>query len=121
MDKNWIGKTINVSSTYAETRHSSLFIQIGGEDGKVYLFKSKYGGEYYISEEVAIENIEEKLEKQDIFKLNNYLYTLVINHFGMHSFLASIDYTIRDEQIKSFEKGAEKTKREIREILGFDS
>jgi len=123
MREKWIGEENDTSGTYVKTTCSELSLRRGGKINakKLYRFKSRFGGEYNITDEEAISNIEELLpkgEEENSVKLYEYLYGLVIEQFGMIEFIVNIGHHVAKERDDGYVRGKKQMQKEMRNLLG---
>jgi hypothetical protein len=120
MDKKWIGEEDNTSGTYYATSCKELQKRTGGSYNakKLYKFNSRFGSEYHITDEDAVNKIEEFLTTEESTGLYEYLYNLVIEKFGVIEFIVGIGHKIAKERDEGYKKGKERLQQEVRQLLG---
>ncbi|MBU7316080.1 hypothetical protein [Paenibacillus oleatilyticus] len=121
MNEKWIGPEDNTSgSYYAVESCKELRRRTGGHLNamKLYKFNSRFGEEYYITDDIIITEIEKVLEFHDSSALYEYLYNLVIQKFGVLDFIEGIDHKIAHERDVRYREGKLCKQQEIREVLG---
>ena len=119
MSEKWIGAEDNTSGSYYERGLPELMIRTGGYHNakKLYCFTNYVGQKYYLSDAEVIANIETFLQKEETNELQQYLYELVIQKFGIANFLSGVEEMLKEEGAKQFEKGRKNKLNEIKKVL----
>ncbi|MEQ6355172.1 hypothetical protein ABNX05_11135 [Lysinibacillus sp. M3] len=118
--EKWIGIEDDTSGTYFKTSCPELSIRKGGRINakKLYLFKSRFGDEYNITDESVITNIEKLLAEDDHPNLYEFLYSTVIDKFGAMEFVLNIGHKISYERNEGYLEGKKQMQKEMRSLLG---
>jgi hypothetical protein len=122
MWEKWIGEEDNPSGSYVPTICDELQLRRGGTINakRLYRFNSRFDVEYNITDNEVIKNIEELLEKGEdgLTGLYDYLYSLIIEKFGVIEFITRIGHKIAQERDAGYREGKVRMQRDMRELLG---
>ncbi|WP_064199072.1 hypothetical protein [Brevibacillus brevis] len=120
MKEKWIGEKDNISGTYVPTECNELQRRTGGciNAKRLYKFNSRFGEEYYITDHKVIDKIEEFLVKEQFVEIYEYIYSLVIEKFGMIEFLVRIGHKIAEQRDNGYRDGKRSMQQEVRKVLG---
>lgn len=121
MGELWIGDEDNTSGTYWQTNLCpELYKRHGGyyNAQKLYRFKSKYGVEYNITDKDVLKNLDDLLETESQDSVYQYIYSIIIERFGILDFLSRIDNYIDECKDVAYLDGESSAKHKFREFLG---
>lgn len=119
--EKWIGERIDKSGGYSRARICEELLKRNESfKEKLYVFDSRFGEEYNISDDNVILNIEKLIADDKPTELIEYLYNLIIEKFGVIDLLVRIGHKIADERNNGFLKGKSHIQKEMRELLGIN-
>ena len=124
----WIGPEMSAGGSYRGTNCDELCFKIPGTgnvgsesfDKKIYLFESRFGVQYYISDETVVSIIDKFLQEDRLTGLYEYLYNLVVERFGMIDFLMEIGHKIARERDKGYKAGKNQIRKEFKELMNIE-
>lgn len=121
MREKWIGPKDNTSGSYVDHAFcKEISVRRGGyfDAKKLYVFKSKLGEEYCITDTDVLDAIDDLIKAQDVEKLVDYLYQLVFSEFGVMEFLAELESKLAQERKSGYAEGRHAVQKEMRAVLG---
>ena len=122
MREKWIGEEINKTGGYHQTICNEIHKRFGSGSNKLYVFKSRFGEEYNISDEDVIRKIEELLatyeDEGGSTKLFDYIYSLIIERFGVIEFIVNIGHYVSKERNNSYVAGKKQMQTDMKSLLG---
>lgn len=118
--ENFIGNVENYGGTYRSTICKELSKKQGRPpySKTLYRFESRFKRIYYITDTQVVNKLEAMIENEETSKIHDYLYALVIEHFGFPMFLADVEKELEAERKIGFQEGKNHIQKEMRNLLG---
>jgi len=115
----FIGEVVNTGGSYYPAVYEKLYKRHGGpiNPKKLYKFESRFRKQYYITDTEVIEELEEMIKNEEASKIHDYLYSLIIERFGITMFLADVEHKIAAEREVGFQRGKKHIQKEMRNLL----
>ncbi|WP_168898330.1 hypothetical protein [Bacillus sp. ISTL8] len=119
MFEKWIGEKINTTGAYIRTGCLEVLERhrISTKTKRLYKFESRFDEVYYISDEEITEKIAELIKKDNSGEIYEYLYSLIIEKFGVLDFILNVGHKISRERNEGYLEGKRQMRKDIKKLL----